>query len=585
MNRNTESHFARVPTMSHPRSVFDRSHSHKTTFNAGDIIPCYTAEVLPGDSVSLSMSKIVRAQTMLAPVYDNMYLDSYFFFVPNRIIWDHWKEFMGENTQSAWIPQVEYTVPTIAAPSGGFAKGTIADHMGYPVNVDWSNDAMNAPIVLPFRAYAEICNSFFRDQNLSDPLVISTGDANQTGSNGSGLSDVALGGMPYKAAKYHDYYTSCLPQPQKGPAVDVPVDWSLRLPVMTGNIHGVSQLNDGGTVRPIAALDYLGTNSGSSRKWDEATVYESHDHTSGSWSSRPTYSQSNMTISDNGYPQFSQTVNTNIPANLWAEGSSALVGDDATRYIGFDISALRLATITQMYYEALARSGSRYEEQIETFFGIRNPDSRMNHPEYLGGNRIRINVHEITNTAQSETDFLGDIGAKSVTTDRSYQFAKSFTEHGWIIGVCVIRYDHSYCQGMPAQFMRKDKFSYYNPMFARIGEQPVKTAEIYYDGFSDSEQVFGYQEAWASYRYAPNMATGELRPNVQSNLGSWTLTDNYAQAPTLSDGWIREDKTNVDRTLAVTSSLADQFFADFYFDAKWTRVIPMFSVPGAIGQF
>jgi hypothetical protein len=251
---------------------------------------------------------------------------------------------------------------------------------------------------------------------------------------------------------------------------------------------------------------------------------------------------------------------------------------------------LRLAVITQMYYEALARGGSRYEEQIQQFFGVTNPDSRIQHPEYLGGRRMQINVHEVTNTAQSEKDFLGDVGAQSVTAGSNSDFTKSFTEHGWLIGLAVVRYEHSYSQGLPKKFARSNKFDFYNPLFARIGEQPVYNYEIFStvnssNPVSNLSKVFGYQEAWASYRYNPNRVSGRIRPNVQDGFGHWTLDDNYATLPTLSSGWISEDKGNLDRVLAVTSSLNNQVFGDFYFQSKWTRVMPMYSVPGAIGQF
>ncbi|CAJ0603369.1 unnamed protein product [Cylicocyclus nassatus] len=265
--------------------------------------------------------------------------------------------------------------------------------------------------------------------------------------------------------------------------------------------------------------------------------------------------------------------------NLWAynPGNS-----------GFSISIndLRIATLTQQYYESLARSGSRYEEVLQQFFGVSNPDSRINHPEYLGGNRVRVNVREITNTAQSEVDFLGDLGAQSATADSHFDFVKSFTEPGWLYGFVVLRYDHSYSQSMPAQFTRKHKFDFYNPLFAQIGEQPVYDREIYASKATlENDSIFGYQEAWASYRYGQNRASGFLRANVTGALSHWTLGDNYAQKPVLSDAWIREDKTNLDRALAVTSNLTHQAFADFYFETYWTRPMPMYSVPGAIGAF
>lgn len=586
MNRNVESHFARVPSMRHQRSSFDRSFSHKTTFNFGEVVPIFCEEVLPGDTFSVDTSKIVRLQTMLSPIFDNMFLDTYFFFVPNRLTWDHWKEFMGENTQSAWYPSVEYNIPTIGAPSGGFAVGTLADHMGLPVNVDWSKDDLNAPIQLPFRAYALICNDFFRDQNLQDPLVVATGDASVDGSNGSGLGSVELGGKPFIAAKYHDFFTSCLPQPEKGPAVSIPLpsyDFS-DVPVYAGAIHNKTVKADGGNYPAGLAIGRAGSLSdGVASPSFASTLDWANIASTPVWFSyEPATSGS---LVEKNYPAGKvpgNSANTMYPTNLWADLSGIQAGEGSL----FGINDLRLAVVTQMYYEALARGGSRYEEQIAQFFGVQNPDSRIQHPEYLGGNRISINVHEVTNTAQSEQDFLGDLGAMSVTVDRHSDFTKSFTEHGFLIGVCVARYDHSYCQGIHKKWLRKSKFDFYNPLFARIGEQPVYDVELYADASSLSENtVFGYQEAWAQYRYAPNMATGLMRPNVDSSFGHWSLTDNYAAKPTLSSNWIQEDKTNVDRALAVSSSLSDQLFADFYFNFRAVRCMPMYSVPGAIGQF
>ena len=555
--------------MSHQRSSFDRSFSHKTTFNVGDVVPVFCEEVLPGDTFSVDTAKVVRMQTLLAPVFDNMYLDTYYFFVPNRLTWQHWKQFCGENTESAWIPTTNYSVPTISAPSGGFDVGTIADYMGLPVGVEWSATDVNAPIALPFRAYALICDSFFRDENLQDPLVVDVTDANNVGTNSDGLSAPANGGKPFRAAKYHDYFTSSLPSPQKGPAVSLGSAVSGSFPVYAGDIHGKYNIADNGV--PVGlAFSHL---TGSTVDYSVVGGMGGIDGTSFNFGN-----YGKVTTTDLIGSQAGRGYGNTFPSNLWTDVN--LSGSS------FSINELRLAVVTQMYYEALARGGSRYEEQIAQFFGVTNPDSRVQRPEYLGGNRIQLNVHAVTNTAQSEKDFLGDLGAQSVTGDRHSDFTKSFTEHGWVLGLVVARYDHSYCQGIERKWLRKDKFDYYNPLFARIGEQPVYNVEIYADANSlASKTVFGYQEAWASYRYAPNKASGELRPNVSGSLGHWTLTDNYSTQPTLSDTWISEDKTNVDRCLAVTSSLSNQLFGDFYFNFKCVRPMPMYSVPGALGAF
>lgn len=563
MNRNVESHFSQLPAAEIQRSTFDRSSSYKTSFNVGDLIPFYVDEVLPGDTFDITTAKVVRSQTMLTPVMDNIYLDTYYFFVPNRLVWKHWKEFCGENTQGAWAPTVEYTIPTIAPPEGGFATGTIADYMGLPVGVSWDASDDLAPSALPFRAYALICNEFFRDQNVSDPLLIPLDDANQSGVNsGNYVSDVANGGLPFKAAKYHDYFTSALPAPQKGSAVGVPVSLALpeiALPVRA--VDGKSAYGSGDTAYPVNYGVAFRTGSTNVKG---GTVY--------------TGAATGANVTTASLTGLSGTAHT--PVNLFAHMSG-----DAAADFGFNVNELRLAFAYQRYLESLARSGSRYTELLLGLFGVRSPDARLQRPEYLGGNRVPVNVNEVTNTAQSEQDFLGDLAAKSQTGDVNHDFVKSFTEHGYLIGVMVARYDHSYSQGLQKFWTRKTFTDFYNPKFAHLGEVPIYQAEIYAKDNFSKERIFGYQEIWADYRYRPNMVTGEMRPGVQNSLDFWHLADEYAEVPTLSDGWIREDKTNVDRVLAVTSAVSNQFWADIYIQNKCTRCMPMYSVPGLIDHF
>lgn len=586
MNRNIEAHFSRVPSVNHPRSTFDRSHSHSTSFDFGKCIPLYVDEVLPGDTVTMETNKIVRLQTLLAPTLTNMFMDTYWFFVPNRIVWDKWKQFMGENTESAWIPSSDPPFPVLASPTGGFAKGTIADYMGLPVGVEWKASDPIAPSSLPFAAYAMIWNDFFRDQNIDDPVLVTTNPAAQrTGSNGSGLTDAELGGMPLSANKFHDVFTSCLPQPQKGPSVTVPATGSL--PVLTGGFHGYTVTDVDGQKKYVPMvlsqhpLSLYYSHVVDSSKNSPSTVFGGDNLYNTNFAS-PGSSHPNLNV-----PYFDNTVVPDnavplAPANLWAR-SGPYFSDSS---FGVDVNALRLSIATQQYYEALARSGSRLEEQISTFFGVTNPDARVQHPEYLGGNRIQINVHEVTNTAQTETDFLGDIGGQSVTADSHSDFTKSFTEHGVLMCIGVARYDHTYSQGMPRMFTRHSKFDYYNPVFANIGEQPIYSYELYAnDAKAKSGQIFGYNEAWVHYRTAQNRVSGELRPSGEGNLTHWTAADNYASLPTLSTEWLKEDTANIDRTLAVSHTLANQIFGDFYFNCKWTRCLPMYSVPGQLGSF
>ncbi len=542
MNRNVESHFALNPTrIDLSRSTFDRSASVKTSFNAGDIVPFFLEEVLPGDTFNVKSSKVVRMQTLLTPMMDNVYLDTYYFFVPNRLVWKHWKEFNGENTESAWIPETKYEVPQITAPAGtGWSVGTIADYFGIPTGVP--NLSVSA---LPFRAYALIMNEWFRDQNLSDPLVVPDDDATVAGVNtGTFVSDVAKGGKPYVAAKYHDYFTSCLPSPQKGPDVTIPVSGGAT-----------------GSAIPVYSLSTTHSTTPPSGYTAGVALFDGNELKTG----RP-----------DGSWSFTQGGGT-MPTNLYAIGESSI--QMAT------INALRMAFQIQKLYERDARGGSRYIEILKSHFGVTSPDARLQRPEYLGGNRVPININQViqqSGTGSGSSTPQGTVVGMSQTTDSHADFIKSFTEHGFIIGVMVARYDHTYQQGLDRLWSRKDRFDYYWPVFANIGEQAVKNKEIYAQGNAEDDQVFGYQEAWADYRYKPNRVTGEMRSSYTQSLDVWHLADDYATRPSLSDSWIREDKSNIDRVLAVTSENSNQFFADIYVQNRATRPMPMYSVPGLI---
>lgn len=549
MNRNTESHFSLVPHVDISRSRFDRSASLKTSFNAGDVVPFFLDEVLPGDTFSVDTSKVVRMQTLLTPMMDNVYLDTYYFFVPNRLVWDHWKEFCGENTESAWIPQTEYTMPQITSPADtGWSVGTLADYFGIPTGV-----AGLSVSALPFRAYALIMNEWFRDQNLQDPLVVPTDDSTVAGVNtGTTVTDVAKGGKPFIASKYHDYFTSALPSPQKGPDVTIPVAQAGSYPVVALKNVNNNSLNTG----PLIFGDF-NANGGVtvSRSYSSLNSPSEQADTSLVWS-----------LPYNGA----------VPSNLMAVADGNAVS--AT------INQLRLAFQIQKFYEQQARGGSRYTEVVRSFFGVTSPDARLQRPEYLGGNRVPINVNQIVQQSGTESTGTpqGTVVGQSLTTDRHSDFTKSFTEHGLIIGVMVARYDHTYQHGLNRLWSRKDKFDFYWPVFANIGEQAIKNKEIFAQGNDKDNEVFGYQEAWAEYRYKPNMVTGEMRSAYAQSLDVWHLADDYKQLPTLSDAWIKEDKSNLDRVLAVTSAVSNQFFADIYVKNYCTRPMPMYSVPGLI---
>ncbi|WGL31258.1 major capsid protein [Dipodfec virus UOA04_Rod_845] len=558
MTRNTNSRFALNPTrLDMSRSRFDRSSSYKTTFNVGDLIPFYVDEVLPGDTFTIDTSKVVRMQTLLTPIMDNIYLDTYFFFVPNRLTWEHWRELMGENTQSAWLPQIEYSVPQITAPEGGWSVGTIADYMGIPTGV--SGLSVNA---MPIRAYALICNEWFRDENLSDPLNIPVSDATVAGVNtGNYVTDVAKGGLPFKCAKYHDYFTSCLPAPQKGPDVTIPVGSLEPLPVITGdNISSPSSV----PFRAYGNFDYAKGNglTFSLLKGDDSGApsgFHVYDSQPGSMSGLPSNNQ------------------FFVPANLWALQSQDSV-------MAATINQLRTAFQIQKLYERDARGGTRYIEILKSHFGVTSPDARLQRPEYLGGSRIPININQVVQSSGTPSDGTpqGTVAAYSVTTDSHSEFTKSFVEHGFIVGLMVARYDHTYQQGLERFWSRKDRFDYYWPVFANLGEQAVLNKEIFAQGNSEDDEVFGYQEAWADYRYRPSRVTGEMRSSYAQSLDVWHLADFYSTRPSLSDSWIREDSKTVNRVLAVSDNLAAQLFCDVYIRCLATRPMPLYSIPGLI---
>lgn len=560
MNRNVESHFSMLPNADIQRSKFDRSQDIKFTFNVGELIPFYVDEVLPGDTFDITTSIVCRLQTLLTPVMDNLYLDTYYFFSRNQLVLDNWPKVMGESDK-AWLPENTYTVPGIILAdnsttegSGAVQVGDILDYMGVPVGVSTPYDGTNTGMfvnALPYRHYLKIYNDWFRDENLIDPVNIYTGDS----SYAYWQSNIAYK-KPFKAAKFHDYFTSALPSRAKTP-----------------NLGG--SFSNGSVAAPVYGIgNRADVITGSSAH--TAGGYSLYGDSLSSANSGRTgvHGASPYAITYVSGENISTTAGFD-PTNLYASMPNTLMIG------GVDIVSLRYAFQVQKFYEALARSGSRYIEIIEGLFNVNNPDQRIMRPEYLGGHRIPISIHQVTNQSQGEQDFLGDLGAMSLTTDKHSDFVKSFTEHGFVIGICVARYDHSYPQGMERFWFRKEKFDYYWPQFANLSEQPVYVHEIYADNSNSvSADVFGFQECYADYRYKPNRVAAEMRPGISNTLDSWHFADYYESRPYLSQEWIEEDKTNVDRTLAVTSSLANQLFADIYVQNWSTRPMPMYSIPG-----
>lgn len=542
---DNNSRFSYNPSTRATRSRFDMSTSVKTSFDAAELIPFFYEEVLPGDTFDLETNFICRMQTLLTPIMDDLYLDTFYFFVPNRIVWSHWKEFMGENTKTAWYPTTEYTVPQISvAPSKTINAKTVADYFGIPpMTVPAGSGNGISFSALPFRAYAMIWNEWFRDENLQDPILIDDGDATHTFDNASAVD----GGVPLMANKYHDYFTSALPSPQKGPEVTVPM-LAEYTPVVTRN-----DTHDNGSYAGSANIPL---------------------HTIGNLDGDSYY----MFVNGNANANISRTSSSLmssgnfLPDNLWAS-----VGDVPVT----SINSLRLAFATQALYEKDARGGTRYREIIKNHFNTVSPDARQQVPELLSYNRTRVDVSQVVqNSATQSNSPQGTTTAFSLTADSDGSFIKSFTEHGMIIGLMCVRYNHTYQQGIDRRFSRLSRFDYYWPVFANLGEQPIKNKEIYAQGTEEDSEVFGYQEAWAEYRYHPDICTGEMRSSYPQSLDVWHLGDEYAKLPALSSSWILEDKATVNRVLAVSDNVSDQFFADIFVKNYATRVMPMYSIPG-----
>lgn len=560
MNRNSQAHFATTPTVGIGRSKFDRSFTHKTAFNTGDLIPFYVdTTITPGDTVKMNTSHVVRMMTPIAPVMDNANLDTYFFFVPYRLIWDHFKAFMGENETAPWIQTTEYEIPQITPPANGWTEGSLADYIGYATEVDGYEAS-----AMPFRAYALIWNEFFRDQNLQNPVYISKGDATATGvdiqdPNYDPVTDTELGAAPLKACKYHDYFSSCLPNAQKGPAVNVPLG-------TTAPIIGVNK------DMPTNAYPYP-------TGWDNDELY----------ANRATGYTFYLSKKDDITGQEDQ-----MPT-----GSAFKLEADLSQAVGATVNQLRQAFAIQRFYEKQALYGSRYIEMIRGHFQVTNPDFRMQRPEYLGGMQTPININQVVQTdatsqqlggkyesgtwtwEMSDLSPQGNTAAYSLTSGRNKDlFTHSFTEHGILMGLAVVRTVHTYQQGINRQFLRKKFYDFYFPEFANLGNMEVYNMEIFTQGTSQDKEVFGYQEAWADYRYFPDIVTSEMRSNYAQSLDVWHWADYYSQLPSLGDEWIQETKNNVARTLAIQDH--KQFFGDFYFQAIYTRPMPLYSVPGLI---
>lgn len=557
MNRNAEKHFANVPSIEIQRSTFPLEQEHKTTFNVGEIIPFFTyTDILPGDTFKVNLSFVMRLQTPINPTMDNLYADIYWFYDRTRNTWTHFREFMGENNASAWYSQTEYNVPIWTAGSTTYTNTpkSLWDYMGLRTstrNVSSSADPDFVPVnAFALRSYVRIYNRFFRDENLIAPVSEKVDD---TLTNFTLANDYS--GKVLKASRFADYFSKCLPGPQKGAPVIIPLGTSAPV------------IGNGQTIGLTDGTNFSGLNA---------------------------QSQDNLGSHSNVYGQPVGTAATgSAPFNLG--DSIGLTTDptksgmivDLTQAIGATVNALRLSVQTQKILELDARRGTRFPEIISSHFKTIAPDATIDYPEYLGGTRVPINITAVANTTGTSDAPQGYLGAFSHTVDSSYMFTKSFTEWGTLMGLVVVRAEHSYSQGINRMWTRQHRLDYYWPTLAHLGEQPVYNYEIYLNASNAqngvNNEVFGYQERWAEYRYLPNIISGEMRPDYSQSLDVWHYGDDYSATPVLSQQWLEEPTTYVARTLAVQNQ--DQILADFNTQIIATRPMPTYSVPGLVDHF
>jgi hypothetical protein len=540
-NKSVSTHkFAMVPRADIPRSSFAIETSHKTTFDAGYLVPVYVDEVLPGDTFNLKMTAFARLSTPLFPVMDNLHLDSFFFFVPNRLIWENWQKFMGEQNNPG--DSIDYIVPQSVSPDSGYLTNSLQDYMGLPTVNQVATGENISHSALHLRAYNLIWNQWFRDQNLQDSVPVPTDDGPDL------YSDYTL----LRRGKRHDYFTSALPWPQKGDPVSIPLgttapvisnDTNIYVRTVNNNFSNLATNSDWGTaIRPVG-------NTGLTN--NEALKFGYDSSTAG-------------------------------------KAATGLIADlsDAT---AATINALRESFQVQRLLERDARGGTRYTEIIRSHFGVISPDARLQRPEYLGGGSTPIIINPVAQTSGTGltggTSPLGNLAGVGTALASNHGFTQSFTEHGVIIGMVSIRADLNYQQGLRRMWNRKTRYDFYFPVFAHLGEQEVLNKEIYATGTSTDDQVFGYQERWAEYRYHPSQITGYFRSTAPTTLDAWHLAQKFTALPTLSDTFI-EDRPPVDRVVAIGSAAnGKQFIFDSFFQIRTARPMPLYSVPGLIDHF
>lgn len=562
--------FSDAPAMYMRRTKFDRSHVYKTTFNSGKLIPIFVDEVLPGDTTRMSVNYFARLATPIKPIMDNIYLDWFFFFVPNRLVWDHWQNFCFE--QEDPDDSTDYVIPTVTATANsenGYV-GSLWDYFGLPVNTSDNLTGINA---LPFRAVYLIWNEWFRDENLQKSVKIQKGDANEV-LDSSRASDqpswvftsgtnIVLGLACPPRGKRHDYFTSALPWTQKGPGVSIGLAGTATLvdpsPVsgyfvqQSNNSLGAAQLSKDGGVHNV----FTGN---------------------GSLTYQGGYSTSIAGHAINGSGTATVTAQ---PGSSWLSKSAYADLDSSSI---FTINSLRTAFQMQKFYERLARGGSRYTEVLRSFFGVVSPDARLQRPEFLGSFTKMVNVNPIAQTSATDnTSPQGNLSAYGVTASRFHGFTKSFVEHGYVIGFVCARADLTYQQGVNKMWLRSTVYDFYWPTFAHLGEQAIELREIYAQGTAADTTVFGYQERYAEYRYKPSQITGKFRSSVTGgNLDVWHLSQFFSNAPTLNEEFITENPP-IKRIIAVQDE--PEFLLDIGFRYTTVRPMPMFGTPGLVDHF